>query len=102
MLVETNVIAIVGNMLARYLYRGRVSLLFTRPETKYVSQQEIIVTIRAVFDRENNDDKKKQIENIAREQVKKTRNMISALELLKKEKDPNIVRRSTIQKEIII
>ena len=35
---ETKDIAIVGNTLARYLYRDRVSLLFTKPATKYVSQ----------------------------------------------------------------
>ena len=89
-------------MLARYLYRERVSLLFTRPATKYVSQQKIIVTVTAVFERENNDDKKKQIEYIAREKVKKTINMINPLEPLKKEKDPNIVRKITMQKEIIM
>ena len=80
MLVETNDIAIVGNTLARYLYIGRMPFVSKSSETKNVSQQEIIVTIIAVFDRENNDDKKKQIENIVSEKVKKIRKITIALD----------------------
>ena len=102
MLVETNDIAMVGNMLARYLYIGRMPFVSKCSETKYVSQQEIIVTIRAVFDRENNEDKKKQIENIASEKARKIMKITIALDFEKKENDPNTVIRSTINNEIII
>ena len=60
-----------------------------------------MVTVRAVFDRENSEDKKNMIEKIASEKLRKIKNIMNAFDPEKNVKDPKIVIKSVIEKAII-